>query len=113
MSCRTKVEKATMAVEAMRRTELKFQGRMKIHVSNKFGFTILQKADYTKLMALGRRIPDDIGMKSNPSRGPLHRRFDMQCEGDRLSFAVDCRLACEALSIGHMRRRPVSSLVKC
>merc|ERR1711990_226496 len=38
MSVRTKNEKSEIAVEALRRAKFKFPGRMKIHVSNHFGF---------------------------------------------------------------------------
>merc|ERR1712217_877182 len=44
MSVRTKEEKITIAVEALRRAKFKFPGRQKIHVSSKFGLTKFSKA---------------------------------------------------------------------
>ena len=78
MSVRTKEEKATIAVEALRRAKFKFPGRMKIHVSNNFGFTRFKKDEYQKWKALGRLIPDGIGVKWLSSRGPLHRLIGKQ-----------------------------------
>merc|ERR1740120_299766 len=57
MSIRTKEDKASIAVEAMRRSKFKFAGRQKIHVSSKWGFTPFQKDDYKKYQAQGRLIP--------------------------------------------------------
>jgi large subunit ribosomal protein L10e len=73
MSVRTKSEKSEIAVEALRRAKFKFPGRMKIHVSNNFGFTRFKTADYYKWKALGRLIPDGISVQWLSSRGPLHR----------------------------------------
>ena len=78
MSLRTKEEKATIGVEAMRRAKFKFPGRMKIHVSNNFGFTRFKKAEYAKWKSLGRLIPDGISVKWLSSRGPLHRLIGKQ-----------------------------------
>ena len=73
MSVRTKTEKSEIAVEALRRAKFKFPGRMKIHVSNKFGFTKFKTEDYKKWKALGRLIPDGTSVQWLSSRGPLHR----------------------------------------
>jgi len=73
MSVRTKDDKTTIAVEAMRRAKFKFPGRMKIHVSNNHGFTRFKTADYQKWKAMGRLIPDGISVQWLSSRGPLHR----------------------------------------
>merc|ERR1712151_575735 len=73
MSVRTKEEKSEIAVEALRRAKFKFPGRMKIHVSNYFGFTKFKTEDYQKWKALGRLVPDGISVQWLSSRGPLHR----------------------------------------
>jgi len=73
MSVRTKEEKSSIAVEAMRRAKFKFPGRMKIHVSNNYGFTRFKTEDYKKWKAMGRLIPDGISVQWLSSRGPLHR----------------------------------------
>merc|ERR1712110_284065 len=78
MSVRTKNEKSEIAVEALRRAKFKFPGRMKIHVSNNFGFTKFKTADYHKWKALGRLIPDGISVQWLSSRGPLHRLIGKQ-----------------------------------
>merc|ERR1711939_666849 len=72
MSVRTKSEKSEIAVEALRRAKFKFPGRMKIHVSNNFGFTRFKKAEYAKWKNQGRLVPDGISVKWLSSRGPLH-----------------------------------------
>jgi len=73
MSVRTKTEKSEIAVEALRRAKFKFPGRMKIHVSNNFGFTKFKLADYQKWKQMGRLIPDGISVQWLSSRGPLSR----------------------------------------
>merc|ERR1711939_646818 len=72
VSVRTKSEKSEIAVEALRRAKFKFPGRMKIHVSNYYGFTRFKTADYQKWKQMGRLIPDGISVKWLSSRGPLH-----------------------------------------
>mmetsp|Transcript_45090 Transcript_45090/g.120691 ORF Transcript_45090/g.120691 Transcript_45090/m.120691 type:complete len:216 (-) Transcript_45090:81-728(-) len=73
LSIRTKEEKVTAAIEALRRAKFKFAGRQKIFVSKMMGFTKFTKDDYEKYKARGRLIHDGITMKWLSSRGPLHR----------------------------------------
>merc|ERR1711865_682719 len=60
---KSKDDKVQNAVEAMRRASFKFPGRMKIHVSAKFGFTKFIKPDYQKWKSLGRLIPDGTSVR--------------------------------------------------
>merc|ERR1712118_551325 len=73
MSIRTKEDKTATACEAMRGAGAKFAGRMKVHVSSRWGFTKFSKADYKKWKSVGRLIPDGIGVQWLSSRGPLSR----------------------------------------
>ena len=73
ISIRTKEDKTSTAVEALRRAKFKFPGRQKIHVSAKFGFTKFTKEDYAKYKAMGRLNGDGVNVKWMSSRGPLSR----------------------------------------
>merc|ERR1712007_289765 len=73
LSVRTKEEKCSIAVEALRRAKFKFAGRQKVHVSSKYGFTPFSKADYQKWKDMGRLIPNGQDVKWLSSNGPLHR----------------------------------------
>jgi len=73
MSVRCREDKASCAVEALRRAKFKFPGRQKIHVSNNFGFTRFSKEDYAMWKAKGRLVPDGVGVKWLSSRGKLSR----------------------------------------
>eukprot|EP00927_Polykrikos_kofoidii_P009947 TRINITY_DN1418_c0_g1_i1.p1 TRINITY_DN1418_c0_g1~~TRINITY_DN1418_c0_g1_i1.p1 ORF type:complete len:214 (+),score=29.40 TRINITY_DN1418_c0_g1_i1:24-665(+) len=78
MSIRTKEEKCSAAVEALRRAKFKFPGRQKIHVSAKWGFTRFKKDDYKKWKGFGRLIPNGTDVQWLSSRGPLHRLIGKQ-----------------------------------
>merc|ERR1712139_155472 len=56
MSIRTKEDKTSAAVEALRRAKFKFPGRQKVFVSRKFGLTKFDKEDYKKWKDFGRLI---------------------------------------------------------
>merc|ERR1711941_166593 len=73
LSVRTKEEKCSIAVEALRRAKFKFAGRQKVHVSSRWGFTQFTKDDYKKWQSQGRLIPNGVDVKWLSSRGPLHR----------------------------------------
>jgi len=73
VSIRTKEDKIEIACDALRCAKAKFAGRMKVHVSNRFGFTRFTKKDYEKWKGMGRLIPDGLTAKWLSSRGPLSR----------------------------------------
>jgi len=73
ISVRCKDEKEHYAIEGLRRAKFKFPGRQKIHVSHQWGFTKFKRDDYLKWKAVGRIIPDGVGVKWKSSRGPLSR----------------------------------------
>lgn len=73
ISVRCRDEKASAAVEALRRAKFKFPGRQKIHVSHNWGFTKFLRADYEKWRDQGRLIPDGVNVKWKSSRGPVSR----------------------------------------
>merc|ERR1712159_416443 len=82
MSIRTKEDKTATACEAMRGAGAKFAGRMKVHVSSRWGFTQFSKADYKKWKSVGRLIPDGIGVQWLSSRGPLSRIIGKEAAAD-------------------------------
>jgi len=49
LSIRTKESNAAVVMEALRRSRYKFPGRQKIIVSKKWGFTNVDKAEYTRM----------------------------------------------------------------
>eukprot|EP00745_Piridium_sociabile_P000031 TRINITY_DN100113_c0_g1_i2.p1 TRINITY_DN100113_c0_g1~~TRINITY_DN100113_c0_g1_i2.p1 ORF type:complete len:146 (+),score=15.53 TRINITY_DN100113_c0_g1_i2:49-486(+) len=73
MSIRTRDDKVSAAVEALRRAKYKFPGRQKVFISGKWGFTRFSKEDFLKWQAAGRIHSDGVHAKWLSSRGPLHR----------------------------------------
>jgi large subunit ribosomal protein L10e len=62
-----------LAMEGLRRSKYKFNGRCNIFVSKKFGFTKLWKTDYDRLNKEGKIIPDGVGIQVMTGHGPLNR----------------------------------------
>ena len=50
-------------VEGLRRASMKFPGRQKVVVSNKWGFTRFDQETYKKLRAENKLIPDGVNVK--------------------------------------------------
>ena len=73
MSLRCKEQHLEKAKEALRRAKMKFPGRQNIFVSRKYGFTKLLKADFYKLQAEGKIVPDGVGVQVITNHGPLSR----------------------------------------
>merc|ERR1712039_784659 len=73
MSVRTKEEKCSIAVEALRQAKFKFAGRQKVHVSSKFGFTPFLQGGLPKVEGHGPSDPNGTDVKWLSSRGPLYR----------------------------------------
>eukprot|EP00698_Gefionella_okellyi_P009010 TRINITY_DN225_c0_g2_i2.p1 TRINITY_DN225_c0_g2~~TRINITY_DN225_c0_g2_i2.p1 ORF type:complete len:222 (+),score=52.44 TRINITY_DN225_c0_g2_i2:44-667(+) len=63
LSVRAKEAHQASVVEALRRAKYKFPGRQKVVVSRKWGFTKYDRAEYEKLRAEGKLIPDGINAK--------------------------------------------------
>lgn len=63
ISIRCKEQHADVAIQALRRSMYKFPGRQRVIVSKKWGFTKYQKAEYLKLKAEGKLIPDGSYVK--------------------------------------------------
>ena len=58
-------------MEALRRSKFKFPGRQYIVVSNKWGFTPIQRDEYEKMRAEGKIQPDGVHCKVINEHGPL------------------------------------------
>jgi len=71
MSVRVKDQHKAQCIEAFRRAKFKFPGRQHSLVSRNWGFTKFTRADYEKMRAEGRVIPDGINAKYLRSHGPL------------------------------------------
>jgi len=71
ISVRVKDQHLDHAVEAFRRSKFKFPGRQFVVVSRKWGFTKWVRADYEKMRAEGRLIPDGSNARYLREHGPL------------------------------------------
>lgn len=70
-SVRSKDNSKAHVIEALRRAKYKFPGRQKIVLSNKWGFTPLQREEYLQLKSEGRIIPDGVNAKVVKNKGVL------------------------------------------
>ncbi|KAK2944095.1 putative 60S ribosomal protein L10 [Blattamonas nauphoetae] len=69
ISIRTIEKNKQNCVEALRRASMKFPGRQKVVVSDKWGFTKLTQLQYAQLRKDGKIIPDGVNcklVKENP-----------------------------------------------
>eukprot|EP01098_Paradermamoeba_levis_P007059 TRINITY_DN2934_c0_g1_i1.p1 TRINITY_DN2934_c0_g1~~TRINITY_DN2934_c0_g1_i1.p1 ORF type:complete len:236 (+),score=72.39 TRINITY_DN2934_c0_g1_i1:54-710(+) len=73
-SVRSKDATGAHVTEALRRASYKFPGRQKIIVSKKWGFTKFSKAEYGKLKAEGRLLPDGAHCKLVTRHGKLENK---------------------------------------
>ncbi|GBG33870.1 60S ribosomal protein L10 [Hondaea fermentalgiana] len=71
ISVRTKKQTLPVAMEALRRSKMKFPGRQKIVASKKWGFTKYDTAEYVRMRKEGFLIPDGNQAKYVPRHGPL------------------------------------------
>jgi len=71
LSIRSRDSVSKHVLEALRRAKYKFPGRQKIVISQKWGFTKLDKQDYLTEKAAGRIIPDGAHCKYKNNHGPL------------------------------------------
>jgi large subunit ribosomal protein L10e len=71
MSVRTKDKNKAHAIEAFRRSKMKFPGRQRIIISDKWGFTKFTREQYAEMMEDGRLVVDGNGVKYRPRRGKL------------------------------------------
>jgi large subunit ribosomal protein L10e len=72
-SCRIAERNVESAIEALRRGKFKFPGRQKIVVSQKYGFTKLDRAEYETLKEEGRIRQDGANVQVITNHGPLSR----------------------------------------
>ncbi|KAI5321504.1 hypothetical protein L3X38_030575 [Prunus dulcis] len=74
LSVRCKDSNKNHAHEALRRAKFKFPGRQKIIESRKWGFTKFSRADYVRLKAEHRIVPDGVNAKLLGCHGSLALR---------------------------------------
>ncbi|PQQ05984.1 60S ribosomal protein L10 [Prunus yedoensis var. nudiflora] len=74
LSVRCKDTNKNHAHEALRRAKFKFPGRQKIIESRKWGFTKFSRADYVRLKAEHRIVPDGVNAKLLGCHGSLALR---------------------------------------
>lgn len=82
---RTRDANRAIAIEALRRSQYKFPGRQKIIISKKWGFTPLDRAEYTKLRKQGKVRLDGAYVQFLSNHGPLEynmRRFPDAFNGE-------------------------------
>jgi len=70
-SVRSKDVSKAHVIEALRRAKYKFPGRQKIVLSNKWGFTPLQREEYLDLKSKGKIIFDGVNAKVVKNKGVL------------------------------------------
>merc|ERR1712157_454377 len=71
ISIRCKDQHEHVAVEALRRSKLKFPGRQKIYTSKKWGFTKWDRSVYLDMRQEGTLKPDGINVQYYPNHGSL------------------------------------------
>ncbi|KAF8383145.1 rpl-10 [Pristionchus pacificus] len=72
-SVRLREQHVEHAIEAFRRAKFKFPGRQFVVVSKKWGFSKWNKADYERMRAEGRLVPDGVNAKLVKEHGPLKK----------------------------------------
>merc|ERR1712093_284007 len=70
-SVRSKDNSKAHVIEALRRAKYKFPGRQKSVLSNKWGFTPLQREEYLQLKSEGRIVFDGVNAKVVKNKGVL------------------------------------------
>jgi large subunit ribosomal protein L10e len=76
ISIRAKDEHKHVIVEALRRCKYKFPGRQKIILSNKWGFTKLDRPEFQESLASRKIVPDGAYVKYLGNHGTLENYFD-------------------------------------
>merc|ERR1712037_692756 len=71
LSIRTHETSKKFAIEALRRSKMKFPGRQNIYESKNWGFTKFKKLDYVRMRQSGQVIPDGNNCKYISGHGPL------------------------------------------
>ncbi|KAL0210576.1 hypothetical protein RCL1_005012 [Eukaryota sp. TZLM3-RCL] len=71
LSLRSREDKIPQMITALRRAAPKFPGRQKVVISQKWGFTKYDKAEYLELRQAGLLIPDGSNAKLVRNKGPL------------------------------------------
>jgi len=71
ISVRCKKATLPIAIEALRRSKMKFPGRQKIVVSKKWGFTKYDTQEYVRMRKEGLLVADGNQCKYVPKRGKL------------------------------------------
>merc|ERR1711968_173414 len=71
MSIRTVDRFTDAACEALRRAKFKFPGRQHVAVSQKWGFTKVDRESFRQLREEGRLTADGVGVQINTGHGPL------------------------------------------
>jgi len=71
LSIRTRENSKKFAIEALRRSKMKFPGRQNIYESKNWGFTKFKKLDYVRMRQSGQVIPDGNNCKYISGHGPL------------------------------------------
>merc|ERR1712048_624351 len=71
MSIRCKEQNKNNAIEALRRSKMKFPGRQKIYVSKNWGFTKFTKEKFGEYMRDGKLFPDGNNVQYKGGKGKL------------------------------------------
>merc|ERR1712151_1434148 len=67
----TRENSKKFAIEALRRSKMKFPGQQNIYESKNWGFTKFKKLDYVRMRQSGQVIPDGNNCKYISGHGPL------------------------------------------
>jgi large subunit ribosomal protein L10e len=78
LSIRTKDNNSAVVTEALRRARYKFPGRQKIIVSKKWGFTNVNREEYSRLKAEKRVLNDGAYVQYIRPKGPLEHNLRNQ-----------------------------------
>ena len=75
ISIRTKDNNQNVVMEALRRAKYKFPGRQKIIISRKFGFTSVDRVDWSKMRKEKRLIPCGNHVQIIGKKGSMEENF--------------------------------------
>lgn len=78
MSIRTKEQNLKHAIEAFKRTKMKFPGRQKIFKSINFGFTHYSKKEIAAMKEHGGLVSKGCHVKPTKTRGPVLRNLGLK-----------------------------------
>ncbi|KAF0882282.1 RL10 protein, partial [Crocuta crocuta] len=73
MSIHPKLQNKEHVMEDLRRAKFEFPGRLRIHISKKWGFTKFNVDEFEDMVAENRLTPDAYEIKLGPDHGPLDK----------------------------------------